>query len=68
VILGKVGHQAKWNNKALPLAANEHTFHQMRFFPILPLFQALCHQTCLHRPIAVLGTAVSLSGFCFFYV
>jgi len=43
VILGKVEHRAKWNSKALPPAANKHTFVQMHLFPIFPLFQALCH-------------------------
>jgi len=28
VVLGKAGHRAKWNNKALPPAANKHTFLQ----------------------------------------
>jgi len=65
VILGKAGHGAKWNKKALPPAANKHTFLKMHIFPILSSFQVM--YSYRDAEVLIAAKAVSLCDFCFFY-
>jgi len=49
--LGKMGHQAKWDNKTLPPAANKQTFHQMQNWSSGLASSWAKEQTKKHRPL-----------------